>query len=115
MDKPVILPPGQHPDDPSNKDIDAVAYGLERVQTFLLWIDEHRSSFEKVRNSDPASAETELRYVEDSTKQALSHLQRLIELLLAGYTVDPNKLLPKGLSQREWLGDYLRRLREGSK
>ena len=43
----VHLPPGQHPYDPVKKDIDPVGLALDRVQTFLVWIDEHRATFEK--------------------------------------------------------------------
>lgn len=97
MDNREILPPGQHPFDPSVQDIDPIGFALSRLQTFLLWIDEHRASFEQLRNTDPASAERELRYLADATQQASTHLARLTELLLAGYTIDPGKRLPKGL------------------
>jgi hypothetical protein len=93
-----VLPPGQHRSDPLKQDIDPIGFALERIQTFLVWIEEHRASFEKCRDTDPASAERELRYLEDSTDQALTHLQRLKELLLTGYSIDPNKRLPKGLN-----------------
>jgi hypothetical protein len=92
-----VLPPGQHPFDSSKEGIDPVGFALERIQTFLFWISEHRASFEKERNSDPNSAENELRCLENSTEQALIHLQRLKELLFAGFAIDPNKQLPKGL------------------
>jgi hypothetical protein len=98
MDEGAVLPPGRHPFDPSKVDIDPIAFALERTQTFLVWIEEHRASFEKYRNTDPSSAERELRYLENSTDQALVHLQRLKELLLAGRSIDPNKRLPKGLN-----------------
>lgn len=93
------LPPGQHPFDPSNPDIDPIGFALDRLKTFLLWIDEHSSSFEKPRHSDPVNAETEHQYLKNSIVQALTHLQRLIELLLAGYTIEPKKRLPRNLSQ----------------
>lgn len=109
-----ILPPGKHPRDPSKKDIDPIGFALERLQTFLLWIDEHGSSFKQLRHIDPISAESELAYLRDSTEQALTHLQRLMELLLAGYTIDPNKRLPKELVPRaNILRSYLERRREG--
>jgi len=98
MDKHDILPPGQHPRDSRMQDIDQIGQALERLQTFLKWIDEHRASFEKERHTDPKSADAELRDLKDSTEQAVLHLQRLTELLLAGYTFDPNKATPKGLS-----------------
>jgi hypothetical protein len=98
MDESEVLPPGRHPFDPSKADIDPIGFALDRVQTFLVWIEEHRASFEKYRTTDPSSAESELRNLENSTDQALVHLQRLKELLLAGYSIDPNKRLPKGLN-----------------
>ena len=110
-----ILPPGQHPYDPSKSDIDAIGFALERLQTMLTWIEEHRASFEKDRESDPACAEKELRYLADTTKQAMRHFLRLTELLLAGYTFDPNKRLPKGLFQPEWLSRVLGFLNESEK
>ncbi|HEY7327722.1 MAG TPA: hypothetical protein VH592_08785 [Gemmataceae bacterium] len=113
MDERQILPPGRHPHDPLKADIDPIGYALNKIQTSLLWIDEHRSSFEQLRHCDPASAQTELDYLEDSVEQALSHLHRLIELLLAGFTLDPNKRLPKGLVQgADMLRSYLNRRRE---
>jgi len=82
--------------------MDQVAHALARLQTFLIWIDEHRASFEKERPNDPQSAESELRNLQDSTEQAVMHLQRLTELLLAGYTIDPAKVSPKGLCGVVW-------------
>ena len=102
MDKREILPSGQHPYDPSRQDIDPVGYALERLQTLLIWIEEHRSSFEILRNTNPTSAENELGCLKDSTEQAVMHLHRLTELLLAGYTIDPQKQLPKGLCGEVW-------------
>ena len=102
MDRNEVLPPGQHPWDSRKPDMDQVAHALERLQTFLVWIDEHRRSFEKDRDADPQSAGSELRNLQDSTEQAVLHLQRLTELLLAGYTTDPNKASPKGLCNEVW-------------
>jgi hypothetical protein len=98
-----ILPPGQHARDSRKPDIDQIAYALERVQTFLIWIDEHRASFEKERHTDPESANAELRNLQDSTEQAVLHLQRLTELVLAGYSVDSKKGLPQGLCNTVWV------------
>jgi hypothetical protein len=95
MDKADVLPPGQHPNDPYKKDIDPVAFALRKVATMLFWIEEHRSSFEHLRNSDPANAERELDNLRDATKQAVVGLHRFIELYLAGYSIDPNKRLPR--------------------
>jgi hypothetical protein len=102
MDKP-ILPPGKHPMDSLNQDVDPVARQLERIQIFLLWIDEHRSSFEKIRDTDPAAAKSELGYLKDSTEQLVLHVERLTELLLAGHTIDAKKRLPKDFLLEPWL------------
>ncbi len=102
MSEREIVPPGQHPCDPSKKEIDPIGFALERVQTFLTWIEEHRASFEKDRRSDPASAEVELGHLAHATQEAVRHFVRLAELLLAGYTLDPTKRLPKSLFQPEW-------------
>jgi hypothetical protein len=102
MDTRNILPPGEHPFDTRRPHIDQVAYALERLQTFLIWIDEHRASFEKERVTDPQSANSELRNLQDSAEQAALHLQRLTELLLAGYGIDPDKELPKALGGQIW-------------
>jgi hypothetical protein len=92
-----IEPPGRSPIDPAKSDIDAIGHALERVQTYLMWIAEHRASFEAERATDPESAENELRYLEDATHQAARYFLRLMDLILAGYTIDPNKRLPRGL------------------
>lgn len=107
-----ILPPGKHSWDPFKQDIDPIGFALERLQTNIIWIDEYRASFEKLRNSEPERAECELRYLEDATEQLVAHLQRLTELLLAGYSIDPNKRLPKGLCQPHWYGWAKGRLRK---
>ena len=112
MDKRDILPPGQHPRDSGKPDIDEVAYALERLQTFLSWIEEHRGSFEKERDTDPESAAAELRHLQDSTEQAVLHLHRLMELLLAGYGIDAGKALPRGFCNEHWLRKVLILLRE---
>ncbi len=115
MDKNDILPPGQHPSDPSKPEIDPIGYSLDRLQTNLIWIDEHRSSFEQLRHTNPDDAENELRYLRDAAQQALTHLQRLMELVLTGYTVDPNKRLPQTLiDQPDFLRSYLTRLKEAA-
>jgi hypothetical protein len=114
MNERAILPPGQHPNDPSKHDIDPIGFALARLRIHLLWIDEHRHSFEKLRHCEPVRAETELNYLKDSTEQALTHLLRLIELLLTGYTIDPNKRLPMDLCQGvDRLASYLEQLRKG--
>jgi hypothetical protein len=103
IDSNDVLPPGEHPFDTRRPDMDQVAHALERLQTFLIWIDEHRVSFEKERDTDPQSANAELRNLQDSTEQAVLHLQRLAELLLAGYAIDSDKGLPKGLCNQAWV------------
>lgn len=105
------LPPGQHPYDPVKKDIDPVAFALDRVQTFLVWIDEHRASFEQARDIDKELAEAELNNLRDSTSQGIIYLQRLSELLLAGYSIDPGKRLPESL-RRGWFSSNVRRRQE---
>ena len=107
-----ITPPGQHPLDPSKSDMDAIGFALAKLQTMLTWIEEHRASFEKERESDPAGAERELRYLADATKQAIGYFVRLTELLLAGYTFDPNKRLPKDLFQPLWLSQVMKFLND---
>lgn len=95
-----VVPPGESPIDPVVKDIDAVAFALDRVRTYLAWIDEHRASFEVARSSDPEAAERELGNLAHATQEARMHMARLVELLLAGYTIDPSKRLPRGLKGR---------------
>jgi hypothetical protein len=99
MDNPNVLPPGDGPLDPHVRDIDPVAFSLGKVRTFLRWIDEHRASFEAARASDPDTAERELGFLAHATGEALTHVGRLTELLLAGYTIDPSKRLPRDLAR----------------
>jgi hypothetical protein len=95
------LPPGQHLYDSVKKDLDPVGFALSRVQTFLVWIDEHRATFEKARDTDRELAEAELSNLRDSTRQGMIYLQRLSELLLAGHAIDPGRRLPESL-RRGW-------------
>jgi len=94
-----VVPPGESPDDCAVKDIDAVAFALDRVRTYLVWIDEHRSSFEAARASNPTTAESELSNLAHSTQEARRHMARLVELILAGYSIDPKKRLPRDLQR----------------
>ena len=103
MSKPEFLPPGEHPYDPSNSDIDPVGYALERLQTYLTWIEEYRASFEKYRQTDSESVDRELQYLAHSTKEAIRHFVRLTELLLLGVKINPEKRLPRTLFQSNWL------------
>jgi hypothetical protein len=100
MNENGVVPPGEGRLDPYVKDIDPVAFALERVGTLLAWIDEHRASFEALRASDPEEAERELSNLEDATRQARAYHARLVELVLAGYAIDPAKRLPKGPRRR---------------
>jgi uncharacterized protein (DUF1778 family) len=99
VDRSSVTPPGESPIDPAVKDIDPVAFALDRARTYLHWIDEHRASFEAARGSDPETAERELGYLAHSTQEARGHIARLVELLLAGYTIDSSKRLPRGLAR----------------
>jgi hypothetical protein len=110
MDKQTdILPPGQHPYDPAKTDIDAVGFALHHVQISLAWINEHRASLEKFRNIDPARADSDLSNLRVCIRDAMIHLQRLSELILAGYTIDPNKRLPESL-ERRWFSSCVERM-----
>lgn len=91
-----IQPPGADSRDPSNQEIDPLAFALANVQTDLVWIDEHLASFRVDRISDPASAETELEYAEQCVTDARNSLQRALELVISGYTIDPSKRFPRG-------------------
>ena len=102
MDKREIQPPGSGANDPAHNDIDVIAFQLERIKTYLSWIDEHRLTFEHLRATDPEGAEKELRSLQFVAEQAFPHLQRLTELLLAGYTIDPKKRLPANLTIKKW-------------
>lgn len=85
--------------DPANKEIDPVAFALDGVRSNLLWIEEYRATFEDARTSDPETARQELVYLAHSTQKALKHMARLVELLLAGYNIDPSKRLPSDLAR----------------
>lgn len=98
IDQSDVLPPGQGPLDPVDKSLDPVAFALDRVRVYLIWIDEHRASFEANKSASPDLAERELRNLEAATTDARRHMGRLLELVLAGYGIDPSKRLPEGLS-----------------
>jgi hypothetical protein len=97
-----IIPPGEHPNDSRIPNIDQVGFALKRLQTFLIWIGEHRSSYEKHRNVDSVNAENEMSCLKDAIEQAIVHLQRLTELILAGYGIDSTKVLPKDICSVVW-------------
>jgi hypothetical protein len=99
MNSNAILPPGKGPNDPVAKNIDSVAFALNQVAVYLFWIEEHRSSFEAKRNTDPEDAERELGFLAGSTFEAIKHCHRLMELMLAGYHIDADKQLPRGIHE----------------
>jgi hypothetical protein len=99
VDRSSVTPPGEGPSDPAVKDIDPVAFALDRARTYLHWVEEHRASFEAARATDPETAERELSNLAHSTQEARKHMARLVELLLAGYTIDPSKRLPRDLAR----------------
>ena len=94
-----VFPPGESPLDPANKEIDPLAFVLAKVQTYLNWIGEHRASYEAYKSSDPELAESEMQNLIHSIQEARIYCDRLTELLLAGYTIDPSKRLPRGLKK----------------
>ena len=100
MDGSRIPPPAEGPLGPYAKDIDPVAYALERVKTYVGWVEEHRASFEDLRAADPAAAGEELDNLADSSRQAQAHVARLVGLLLAGHTIDPAKRLPQEFARQ---------------
>lgn len=91
--------PGDSHNRATTDNIDPVADSLERLQTYLRWIGEHRASFELYRKDDPKAAELELNYLRDATEQAIAYLDQLTELLLGGLSVDLNKQLPLGFQR----------------
>jgi len=101
MEHQGILPPGEHPYD-MRKEIDVIAGHLAKIQTSLIWIDQYRLNLEYLRATDTASTEKEWGYLRDTTEEALRHLQRLTELLLAGYSVDRSKQIPKAIQHFNW-------------
>jgi hypothetical protein len=103
MDKNEILPPEKHYLDPSRDTVDPVGFALKKLQELLIWIDEHRSSFEKHRVNDPINADNELHCLKDATYQAILRLQRLTELILAGHGIDPKKAVPTDILNVVWV------------
>jgi hypothetical protein len=93
-----VLPPGEHPYDPKSRDVDPVAFALHRVQTLLVWIEEHRATLQKALLTDAETVEDELSNLRAATRDAMLYLGRLSELLLAGHAIDHNKRIPDALS-----------------
>lgn len=104
-----VLSPGQHHSDSGQNDLDPVGLVLYRVQTLLVWIDEHCAAFERERHSNHQAAECELSNLRNSILQEMMYLQRLSELILARHTINPKKRLPEPLSQ-DWFSTYVKRL-----
>lgn len=108
------MPPGEHPHDPVNRGLDPVAFALHRVQTLLAWIAEHRSSLQSALHADTEAVENELSNLRVATRDAMIHLERLSELLLAGHTIDFNKRIPDSLS-RGWFSSCLKQVLDAEK
>jgi hypothetical protein len=102
LDRAKVLAPGQHPYDPPKSSTDPVGYALERLQTYLIWCDEHRNSYEKARERNPTDAANEMSCLKDAIEQAILHLHRLTELVLIGQGMDSKKELPNGLCNEVW-------------
>ena len=75
-----ISPPGHHRYDPPKEDVDPIAYALERLETYLIWCEEHRTSYEKDRINKSGNADNEMSCLKDAIEHAILHLQRLTEL-----------------------------------
>ena len=103
MDKQDITLPGKHSLDPRKDTVDPVGFSLLKLQELLIWIDEHRSSFERHRHNNPVDADNELSCLKDATYQAIIRLQRLSELILAGYGIDSGKEIPKDICNIVWV------------
>lgn len=99
MDPSRIVPPGQSNVDPWKTDIDPVAFAVDRVICHATWIAANLHGFVQLRQSDPTLAEQELRYLAHSSEALERHAERLRQLLLAGYTINPSKRLPPGLDE----------------
>ena len=102
IDTENVIPPGQHPNDPANREIDPIAYALKKLQTYMFWLGEHASSYEKYHSVDSSKAENELNCLKDAYEQAILYLQRLTELLIGGYQIDPQKVLPRDICSVVW-------------
>lgn len=101
--QPIDVPlPGEGQHDPGIKDLDAIGFALLRTICHVIWIDEHLRDFLQSRGAEPERAEQELRHLAGSVAQLKPHVERLRQLLVAGYTIDPAKELPEGLDERVW-------------
>src|SRR5262245_48438566 len=90
-----VLPIGESPDDPWKKDIDPTAFALSQAFGDIVWADEYLATFEAVRDSDPESAEENLRWLKGSINDAWRHIRRLTELMMAGHAIDYSKEVPE--------------------
>jgi hypothetical protein len=115
MDKGTsVAPPGNHPYDPNEQDIDPVAFALHRVQTLLVWIEEHRSTVQRALHMDNEDLKCELSNLRVATRDAMIYLERLSELILAGYGIDYDKRIPDSLS-RHWFSSCLKQVLNAEK
>ena len=87
-----MQPPGEHPLEGCAKfaKMNPVDFHLERLYTFLRWNREHFASFKHHRESKPQNVESELGFLDDTIEQGYKHLERLTELLQAGYVPSQN-------------------------
>jgi hypothetical protein len=76
---------------------------INRLQTLLIWSDEHLTSFDRLRQSDPDTAERELGFLKNSIEQTILHFQQLSEFLADGYTLDSDKQKRKELFGEVWM------------
>lgn len=73
---------------------DPIVQELKGLRTHLLWVGEHRASFEHYRDNEPKAAQIELENLRESTDRAIEHLNNLTELLIAGKSVDVSRSIP---------------------
>ena len=101
-----FLPPGEHKNDPWNKEIDPVLWALDKLKTDLLWMSEFHATYLARRENSPEEAEKELRRFKHAEDGAWDHIRRLAQLILDGHTVDASKKVPQDLTgDPYWLSD----------
>ncbi len=89
-------PPDKHPSD-LPRGVDPVAGHLREIAVNLVWMDQYRLNIEHYLKNDPSGVESEMVYLHDAIDDAIKHIRRLTELLLAGATIDPKKRIPRDL------------------